>query len=696
MNTVGKKGKLGEHVRCVVSVSMLTEGWDANTVTHILGIRAFGSQLLCEQVVGRGLRRRSYAVNDDGRFEPEYAEVYGVPFAFIPSDQPVPEPQAAAAGDRGPRVAGREPTCASRSPSSTATGSSCPTRPLHADFDDDSTLHVDQTTVADCGSRPRASSAQARADRPRRRPQRAPAGRSPSRSPGRSSRATSTSPRTTATERPWLFPQLVDDRQAVARRVRDVDAGRRPWATCSSPQAQRRAAEKRVRRDRPPARTAAPTIAAADPPALRPDGLHRRRALPHPQGRDRPAADEVARQPRRARRRSRATRGRRARRSCSSSTTDVAAYVKNDHLGFAIPYVHEGRTPRLRPRLPRPPRRPSDDDVERTLIVEVSGGQKSPRPDRRRRPTTARDQWCAAVNNHGGFGRWGYVEIAEPGARRPTPRRRHRRPVRRRPDHRRPGLLDLDEETDRCRHAKKPTGPTPVEAITHADKRANLPTADAQDFVAPEVEQPDPGRATRATRRSTRSSCGRARTSSTARTSTPTRRRSTSRRRSTRGCWSRTCAGPPHGREDEPELTLFDTFDGLGELDLVEFYQHEANWSNRMILGDSLQVMASASPSARTLRGKVQMIYIDPPYGIKFGSNWQASARKRDVKDGKLEDAAREVEQIKAFRDTWELGIHSYLTYLRDRLARREGPAHRERVSASSRSATRTSTSCGR
>ena len=68
------------------------------------------------------------------------------------------------------------------------------------------------------------------------------------------------------------------------------------------------------------------------------------------------------------------------------------------------------------------------------------------------------------------------------------------------------------------------------------------------------------------------------------------------------------------------------------------------------------------------LRGKVQMIYIDPPYGIKFGSNWQVSARKRDVKDGKLEDAAREVEQIKAFRDTWELGIHSYLTYLRDRL----------------------------
>jgi adenine-specific DNA-methyltransferase len=117
----------------------------------------------------------------------------------------------------------------------------------------------------------------------------------------------------------------------------------------------------------------------------------------------------------------------------------------------------------------------------------------------------------------------------------------------------------------------------------------------------------------------------------------------------------------------EPEATLFDAFDGLDELDLVDFYRHPANWSNRMILGDSLQVMASLA-ERESLRGKVQMIYIDPPYGIKFGSNWQVSARKRDVKDGKQEDTAREAEQIKAFRDTWELGIGSYLTYLRDRL----------------------------
>ncbi|OPY30742.1 MAG: hypothetical protein A4E31_00231 [Methanomassiliicoccales archaeon PtaU1.Bin030] len=93
MNTVGKPGKLGEHIRCVVSVSMLTEGWDAQTVTHVLGVRAFGTQLLCEQVVGRALRRMSYATDDDGKFVPEYAEVYGVPFSFIPSEGPAPRPK---------------------------------------------------------------------------------------------------------------------------------------------------------------------------------------------------------------------------------------------------------------------------------------------------------------------------------------------------------------------------------------------------------------------------------------------------------------------------------------------------------------------------------------------------------------------------------------------------------------------------
>lgn len=210
-----------------------------------------------------------------------------------------------------------------------------------------------------------------------------------------------------------------------------------------------------------------------------------------------------------------------------------------------------------------------------------------------------------------------------------------------------------------------PAGPTPVDAIVHGDKRANLPTADAHDLITPEIES-------RVTVRYPREI------------------------HSPMLVWQGKEAlddadleadAPPiyiqekvdprvlieHLRhtakagETEPELTLFETFDGLGDLDLVEFYRHEANWSNRMILGDSLQVMASLDSRER-LRGKVQMIYLDPPYGIKFGSNWQVSARKREVKDGKVEDIAREVEQIKAFRDTWQNGISSYLTYLRDRL----------------------------
>jgi adenine-specific DNA-methyltransferase len=102
-------------------------------------------------------------------------------------------------------------------------------------------------------------------------------------------------------------------------------------------------------------------------------------------------------------------------------------------------------------------------------------------------------------------------------------------------------------------------------------------------------------------------------------------------------------------------------------VDRTEFYRHEQNWSNRMILGDSLQVMASLG-EREGLRGKVQCIYLDPPYGIKFNSNDQWSTTSRDVKDGNVEHITREPEQVKAFRDTWRDGIHSYLTYLRDRL----------------------------
>lgn len=116
---------------------------------------------------------------------------------------------------------------------------------------------------------------------------------------------------------------------------------------------------------------------------------------------------------------------------------------------------------------------------------------------------------------------------------------------------------------------------------------------------------------------------------------------------------------------DAPDL--FADFNGVEPDQRAEFYQHDQHWSNRMILGDSLQVMASLS-ERESLKGKVQCIFFDPPYGIKFNSNWQVSTQSRDVKDGKKPDISREPEQVKAFRDTWKDGIHSYLTYLRDRL----------------------------
>lgn len=215
--------------------------------------------------------------------------------------------------------------------------------------------------------------------------------------------------------------------------------------------------------------------------------------------------------------------------------------------------------------------------------------------------------------------------------------------------------------------------PTPVDAIKHNDKRTNIPTADAHAFVDPAIEEVlkvryardeslDPQLVWRGKYPVAAVSGGEG--SADLVTDAPPiyiqekidPRVLIENLRRTAGKGER-----------EPEFTLFDSFDGLDELDQVDFYKHDANWSNRMILGDSLQVMASLAERER-LRGKVQMVYIDPPYGIKFNSNWQVSTQSRDVTDGKLVDVAREAEQIKAFRDTWQLGIHSYLSYLRDRL----------------------------
>jgi adenine-specific DNA-methyltransferase len=209
---------------------------------------------------------------------------------------------------------------------------------------------------------------------------------------------------------------------------------------------------------------------------------------------------------------------------------------------------------------------------------------------------------------------------------------------------------------------KEPSGPTPVEAFRHEDKRVNIPTADSSELVSADVATPTQLRYPR---------------------NPDLDPQLVWRGKDEQDGEDLVVDAPPIYIQEKivpqviienlrkvvekPQLSLFEDFDGLEGYDAVEYYQHEANWSNRMILGDSLQVMASLAEK-ENLRGKVQMVYLDPPYGIRFGSNWQSRTDKRDVRDGKVEDITREVEQIKAFRDTWELGIHSYLAYLRDRL----------------------------
>ena len=412
MNTIGKKGKLGEHIRCVVSVAMLTEGWDANTVTHILGVRPFRSQLLCEQVVGRGLRRRNYAVNPGtGRFEPEYAEVYGVPFAFIPGDRQIPkprEPRPAVEVRALPRTLG-------------------PGHPL-----------------PQAGRLPRRA---ARRDPPRRlrrrlphapRPgHRGPVGQEPGGHRRSRPRSTSTTSATLApqriafaiaktliereeffaalggAQRPWLFPQLVD----ICRHWLDECVTTEPGVTKGHlllAQAGARAAEKvfgsivRYPESRQP--VLMPVIRRFDSSGST-DDVHfiTRKVVMDP------PPDQVPPQPCRARRPARqllgggARPGPRERPACQVLCEERAARVHD-------PVCPRRAHPRVRARLPRPPgHRP--DDVERTLIIEVSGSRKSPGPTAAK-ADTARNQWCAAVNNWGEFGRWGYVEVHNPLRRR--------------------------------------------------------------------------------------------------------------------------------------------------------------------------------------------------------------------------------------------------------------------------------------
>src|SRR5882762_9551102 len=215
---------------------------------------------------------------------------------------------------------------------------------------------------------------------------------------------------------------------------------------------------------------------------------------------------------------------------------------------------------------------------------------------------------------------------------------------------------------------RKPSAksPTPVVAHKHKDKRANIPTEELRDFVADDEKAPktllyprdpslDPQLVWKGKDEQDRQDLA-----------VPAVPIYIQEKIHPQALVENLRDTAKKG-EPEPELSLFADFNGIMEFDKkVDFYHHEGHWSNRMILGDSLLVMASLAEK-EGLKGRVQCIYFDPPYGIKFGSNWQVSTRKRDVRDGKVEDATRQPEVVRAFRDTWKFGVHSYLAYLRDR-----------------------------
>jgi type III restriction enzyme len=401
MNTVGKPGRLGEHVKCVVSVSMLTEGWDANTVTHILGVRAFSTQLLCEQVVGRGLRRRSYTADEDGMFPPEYAEVYGVPFSFIPAAgsaaDPKPGPPLTHVRALEDRVAleitfprlvgyryvleGRLPEVAFADTDHLALSTQgLPTQVEVAPIVGETATHFLLDDLR--GWRPQ----QIEFELSRRLAQRYfrdDAG----------------------FEKPWAFPALLRlVRRWMAecvtlkdgafiqmlriRRFEDdaIDKIYRAIVRAGTEQESRPVLEPVLRPFDPVGSTR-----YIDFDTTRPTYLTDRAKchISHV------VADTESWEQKMA--------------QALEDMDEVVAYVKNHNLGFTIPYTIDGQQRQYVPDFIV--HLDGGGDETFNLIVEVSGAQ---RRDKEAKVDTARTLWLPAVNAHGGFGRWEFVEITDP------------------------------------------------------------------------------------------------------------------------------------------------------------------------------------------------------------------------------------------------------------------------------------------
>jgi type III restriction enzyme len=398
LNTVGKPGKLGEKVRCVVSVSMLTEGWDANTVTHVLGVRAFSTQLLCEQVVGRALRRRSYSINEKGLFDPEYAEVYGVPFSFIPTSgssgeiNPGPLPtRVRALDDRRdlaisfPHVSGYRYDFG--------------TEVLECSFDEDSKLELstaDIPTSTESAPIVGESSVHTLDDLLNHRENEVVF-----------LIAKETLERffrdDEGNSKPWLFPKILRITKQWMDQCLVLKDNTFPQLLLLT-RLGRTASEKIYRsivasvdgstKVKPILRsfenvgsthfvdfdTTKPVYATS------PDKCHISHVVADTKSWEQQMAQVL------------------------ESMPEVISYVKNQNLGFTIPYVFEGDSRSYYPDFIATILNPVTAEVT-NLIVEVSGEN---RKDKAAKAETARNLWTPAINNHGGFGHWDYVEIKDP------------------------------------------------------------------------------------------------------------------------------------------------------------------------------------------------------------------------------------------------------------------------------------------
>ena len=423
MNTVGKPGKLGENIKCVVSVSMLTEGWDANTVTHILGVRAFGTQLLCEQVVGRGLRRRSYTLNANGLFDPEYAEVYGVPFSFIPcsgsSEAPEPPPQSTRVRALEERI-----DCEITFPRLLGYRYDIVEDELQYRFTPDSKLAlstVDVPTKTENAPIVGQTSIHSLDDLKRRREQEVafllakltlekyfPA--EAKKEDGTKNRAPKEH-RFEADVQVWRFPRLLEIAQrwlaecvtckdntfpqmlllielahdAADRIYQSIvagdgtDAGRKilqpilqPYDTVGS--------TRWV--DFDTTRAVYPTDPAK---------CHISHVVADTQSWEQKLAQTLEEMP--------------------DDKPKVLRYIKNQNLGFTIPYTLNGEERRYIPDFIAVIDDGRGPDDPLNLILECTGQQKK---DKAAKVATARNLWVPAVNNDGSFGRWQFVEITDP------------------------------------------------------------------------------------------------------------------------------------------------------------------------------------------------------------------------------------------------------------------------------------------